>query len=610
MTPAALLDRWAEAGLVGPLGRRFAEALARLAGEADPWVALAAALAAEAPLFGDVCLAFDRYADQLSARGDDLALPPDRLSPQDWLARVARSPLVEGAQAPLVLADGCLYLARYAQHQARLASAVARRAHEVVPPTDPALLRLGLSRLFPDAAAAPDGVDRQQLAALVATLHPFAVITGGPGTGKTTTVVRVLALLLEQARAGAMPWPPRVALLAPTGKAAARMTESIRRQRAQLDVDPDIRAALPVEAATLHRALGARPDRVAMRHHAGNPLTADIVVVDEASMVDLAMMSRLFDALRPSARLVLLGDRDQLFSVEAGSVLGDLCEGGERFSTAAAERLARYRPALPPALIDPQATPGLADTTVQLTHTWRFQDEIGDLARAINAGDAPAALALLRDPAHKKLALAHPQPGDPAGDLRRLAVEGFRALCKAKTAEEALAAVGQFRVLCAHRGGPLGVRAVGQRIERWLTQAGLIVPDEPFYAGRPVMVLRNDYAIGLFNGDVGVARATPDGPRVFFPQPGGLRAIAPARLPPHETVYATTVHKAQGSEFKGVPLTPSPLITRELLYTGVTRACEQVSILATEAVLTAGITARVVRASGLRSALSRSERNP
>ncbi|MCA9548359.1 MAG: exodeoxyribonuclease V subunit alpha, partial [Myxococcales bacterium] len=550
---ASLLTQWTEAGLVGPLGHRFAQAMGRLAGESDGEVLLACALAAEAPLHGDVCLDFNALAAQLAARGEGHALPEDTPDPEAWRARVATSPLATGGGAPLVLSGGRLYLARYHQHQSRLAHAVAERAGRTLQPADPAALRLGLQALFPDAASATDGVDRQQLAALVACLHPFAVITGGPGTGKTTTVVRLLALLLGEARAGAMPWPPRIALLAPTGKAAARMTEAVRRQIASLPVDEAIRQALPTEAATLHRALGARPDRVKLRHDARNPLTADVVVVDEASMVDLAMMARLFDALRPGSRLILLGDRDQLASVEAGSVLGDLCAERERFSPAAATRIARYLGPLPQALVDPAGAPGVGDTTVNLVRTWRFDpgSDLGALAAAVNAGQPEPVLALLADPARKAISRAEPEPGDPVGGLRARAVAGYKPLATATDPAAALEALGHFRVLCAHRGGPLGVRAVGQRIERWLAQAGLIHPEAPFYAGRPVMVLRNDYAIGLFNGDVGVTLPGPEGPRVWFPQAhGDPRPIAPARLPPHETVYATTVHKAQGSEFE------------------------------------------------------------
>jgi exodeoxyribonuclease V alpha subunit len=605
-----LITQWREAGVIGPLGHRFAEALARLINESDPQVLLAAALTAEGPLHGDTCLDLPRLPLILAGRSESGEVPVEVPEAGPWLAQLKASPLVSdrAVGAPLVLAGHRLYLERYWRHQTQLVSALRTRIGHAASDDHPQPLIDGLRRMFPGAT--PD--DGQRLAALVAVLNRFSVITGGPGTGKTTTVVRVLALLIEHAHTGGHP-SPRIALLAPTGKAAARMSESIRRQVGKLDVSATVRAAIPVEAATLHRALGARPGSTRTRYDAHNPLTADVVVVDEASMVDLALMARLFDALRPQTRLILLGDRDQLASVEAGSVLGDLCAAGDRaFSSAAAARMAPFIGPLPDAWIDPAQAPGLGDAVVHLRHTWRFGPDsgIGQLAAAMNAGDSAKALTVLDD-AHfgdaQRLAL---DPADPVTALRTRCVRGYTPLGEAHTPAEALDALGQFRVLCAHREGALGVRIINQRIERWLADAGIIAPDERWYAGRPVMVIRNDYhTTGLFNGDVGVVRPGPDGPRVWFPGPPGEppRAVAPARLPPHETVYATTVHKAQGSEFEHVtvvlPAHISPIVTRELLYTGVTRARRQVTIIGSDVVFAAGVASRVERASGLHDEL-------
>lgn len=601
---------WREAGVIGALGHRFAEALARLSGEVSPRVLLAAALAAEAPLHGDTCVDLTRLRLVLEGRSERGALPVEVPEAGPWRQALVRSGLVadRAVGAPLVLADDRLYLERYWRLQARLVSALRARIGEAPPPADAEGLAEGLARLFPDAPAH----DGQVMAALVAALHPFSVVTGGPGTGKTTTVVRVLALLVEQAFAAGLP-APRIALLAPTGKAAARMSEAIRRQVDRLEVTARVRGAIPVEAATLHRALGARPGSTRFRYDARNPLTADVVVVDEASMVDLALMSRLFDALRPKARLILLGDRDQLASVEAGAVLGDLCASGDpRFSAHAAAQMAPFVGPLPEAMVDPAAGPGLADAVVHLTHTWRFGADsgIGALAAAINAGDAGAATAVLDDPERPDADRLAVDPADPLAALRPVVEAGYRALGAARAPEDALAALGRFRVLCAHREGALGVRMVNQRVERWLARANIVRPEERWYPGRPVMVTRNDYATGLFNGDVGITLHGEAGVRVWFPGPPGAppRAVAPARLPPHETVYATTVHKSQGSEFDHVavvlPAQVSPIVTRELLYTGVTRARQQVTVLGAEAVFAAGVVARVQRASGLRADLA------
>jgi exodeoxyribonuclease V alpha subunit len=511
-----------------------------------------------------------------------------------------------------------LYLRRFWSWQSRLSQALGVRARASGDPVDGALLREGLDRFFPGGP--PDGgaVDWQRIAAQLAVLRRFCVVSGGPGTGKTSTVVKMLALLVEQALAAGRT-PPTVMLVAPTGKAAARLTESIQSAKAKLPVTPEVRDAIPEEARTIHRALGVMGGGTTrFRHDAERPLAADVVLVDEASMVDLALMTRLVAAVPARARLILLGDKDQLASVEAGAVLGDVCNAGDPWSYSqalAAELVETTGDQLPVDAGSP-AVRTFGDAIVHLRHSYRFgaRSGVAALARAINAGDAEASRAALADPAFPDVILGAPVPAAGLGSaLRARVVETFRAVVAAEGPREKLAAFGGFRVLAAHRAGPTGVAGLNRSIEQALARAGLLHPRGEWYAHRPVMVLENDYQVGLFNGDVGMILDLPVEGRVavFLGSDGEIRTLAPARLPAHQTVFAMTVHKSQGSEFTEValvlPRRPSPVTTRELVYTGVTRAREVARVYGDAAVLDAAVGARVVRASGLRSALWRSD---
>ncbi|WP_349920028.1 exodeoxyribonuclease V subunit alpha [Aeromonas veronii] len=456
----------------------------------------------------------------------------------------------------------------------------------------------------------------QKLAAATAAARPFAVISGGPGTGKTTTVAKLLAILVEtglqQGKA------PAIRLVAPTGKAAARLTESIGSALQALDLAPEVVAAIPTEAGTLHRLLGVIPGRSQFRHHKGNPLHLDLLVVDEASMVDLPMMARLLDALPKHARLILLGDKDQLASVEAGAVLGDICSFTEEgVSQAQAQWLSRqtgYRL---------QGTPAGAtvrDSLCLLTKSWRFDQHsgIGQLARACNGGDT-AAVEAVWSQGFKDISL-HPWAGEAYEGLIAQGVEGYGAYLKAAREGQDPAAVFKalngFQILCALRDGPFGVEGLNQRLELALARAGFVQRDGDWYAGRPVMVVRNDHGIGLYNGDMGLC--LPDYSdehgksgrlKVWFEQPdGSLRALLPSRLPPHETVYAMTIHKSQGSEFAHTVLVlpdgPSPLLTRELIYTGITRAKRRLDLYGDRALLAQAVRKKTERYSGLAQRLN------
>jgi exodeoxyribonuclease V alpha subunit len=636
---SATLDDGLRAGVLTRFDVRFARGLGELGDESSEAVLLGAALAARGVLQGHVCLdvgaASERLLSDLAggeaseAEASDEASAARLPSRATWLAALRESSLVgDGASvSPLVLDDaGRLYLRRYWLHQRALAESLARR----VKPADdvaPEVLRDGLVRLF---AESKDNPDWQRVAAAAAVLRRFAVISGGPGTGKTTTVVRVLALLVEQALARGDE-PPRIVMVAPTGKAAARLVESIKQQRARLDVSEEVRAAIPEEASTIHRCLGViHGSATRFRHNETRPLVADVLIVDEASMVDLALMRRLLDATPEDARVLLLGDKDQLASVEAGSVLGDICGDAEDAPVSAAEHTADFAARvhaltgdeLPPA--EREDLPELADGVILLRKSHRYggAGPIGGLARAINEQRADDALALLDEPAPEEadrwirwVRPSKEERGLPSA-LRTMALTRYAAAMRAETAEEKLRRFGEFRILCAHRRGPLGAERVNADLEASLVAREIVSGGGALYDGRPVMVKANDYDVGLYNGDIGVLMQEPEGEwrACFVGADGEERRLAPSRLPPHETVFAMTVHKSQGSEFDEVlvilPPMPSPVLTRELLYTAVTRARARVTLLGREDVLRAAIEHRVQRASGLRDLLWRSGAQP
>ena len=597
----------------GGLDAHLAQLLTRLNGNADPLLGLAVRLVSSATSQGHICVSLADAAgwprDWAEENGPDSAPPP-----AVWRKALRRHPVVgrPGDYAPLILDDASrLYLYRYWAYEHGLALDLQARVSDDPSGVDPQRLRAGLDRLFPSVA---DPTDRQRVAAAVAALKRFTVISGGPGTGKTTTVVRILALLLEQA-----PGPLRIALAAPTGKAAARMQEAIRASRETLPVDARVRAAIPVEATTIHRLLGVRPGSVAFRHDRDDPLPVDVLVVDEASMVDLALMAKLVRAVPSAARLILLGDKDQLASVEAGAVLGDICGDSPGFSPAFRRRMIEATGQDPadaggaaPRGGQP-AGPPIRDAVVQLTRSYRFGREsgIGQLAHLVNRGDGPAAMELLTGGTCADVAW---RPLESPRDLPpRLAEIAARlgAYLDAGTPEAALAALDRFRVLSAHRTGPYGVDALNEHIAACLASRGAVHPRTPWYHGRPVLVTANDHNLRLFNGDLGIALrdATADDTlRVFFRAADGRpRRLPPARLPEHETAFAATVHKSQGSEAEEIvlilPAQASPVMTRELIYTAVTRARARVEIWGTRPVFEAAVGRRLARSSGLRDAL-------
>lgn len=565
----------------------------------DPTVGLyaGAVLASAALQNGDVC------CDLHAAREESFAAHLPGLAA--WREQLLRSGLVQAPEAPLIsplILDqrDRLYLARYWRDEQRLAAALLDRVdseHLALPPPS----RATLDRLFPPDQSSTEP-DWQRVATLVATQHALCVITGGPGTGKTRTVARLLAVLQQQSEAAL-----DIALLAPTGKAAARLLASLQREAESLRQSaPDL--TLPDEASTVHRKLGYRFARRGFVHNAHNPLRADVVLVDEASMIDLFLMARLVEALRPEARLILLGDRDQLASVEAGNVLGDIVGTASAAHYSAAQRsmLASRCDGIEDV---PEALPsgGLADAIVSLRHSYRFDahSRIGRLARAVNAGDGDNARSVIAQSDDRELQHTSPDTIAAAELVVERALPQMRAVLAARSAAEALAALDSHRILCALRDGPRGVEAVNQAIEQAIARAGLIRPGDLWYRGRPLLITRNAPSTGLYNGDTGVIWPDAAGqPLAWFTGSDGLQAVAPGRLPAHQTSYAMTVHKSQGSEFERVllllPEAPHSVLSRELVYTGITRARRGVELYGSIASLRAGCEARRVRVSGLR----------
>ncbi len=609
------IERLVQRGFLSTLDLHFAEFLARAGDFSAPEPALAAAIASRYHRDGHVCVDLSRLPeDIISIDGAADARFPE---PRQWMEALKSCPAVGGPgdYRPLILDGSRLYFQRYWVYEKKLADLLKARVSETLGErmgTDERRLQDGFARLFPQRETGE--TDRQKIAAFAALAGRFCVVSGGPGTGKTFTAARILALMLEQP-AGR---PLRIALAAPTGKAAARLQEAINDARDKLDCSEAVRRSIPGEALTLHRLLRTIPNSPYFRHNADNPLPFDAVIVDEASMVDLPLLSKLVQAMPCRARLILLGDKDQLASVEAGAVLGDICNTGGDSHNRGFSR--RFREAFTRATgdgIEPggdEGPPGgLNDCIVQLEKSYRFgaAGGIGAVSRAVNQGDGARALALMKEGREDMVWKKLPGPDALPRSLKEGILEGFAGYGRAASIPETFALFNRFRILCALREGPYGVRALNLLVERLLRKEGCIGRDGRWYTGRPVMITRNDYNLRLFNGDVGIVLPDPQDrgeARVFFPAAtGGFRKLPPLRLPEHETVFAMTVHKSQGSEFDRVlfllPDRDAPVLTRELVYTGLTRARQGVEIRGREEVFLNAVSRKIERASGLRDSL-------
>ena len=606
-----LLRQANDVGVLAAADVHVATTLGRLTGERDERVLLAVALAVRGVREGSVCidLAQARTLAAVDADAGDAELPWPEFG--DWYAACSASPLIAvgpdgDPNRPVRVIDRLLYLDRYWRQEELVRDELQIRAAR--PPRDVNVGRLrdALEELFPG-----DAPDHQRLAAAAGALGSVTIVAGGPGTGKTTTIARMLAVL-EQT------WdtPPRVALAAPTGKAAARMQEAIAAESQRLESQ---RLPSPGErsASTLHRLLGSRPDNhTRFRHNRENRLPYDVVVVDETSMVSLTLMSRLLEAVRAEASLVLVGDPDQLASVEAGAVLGDLVHRPERSSDD--QRYAVLSTVVPDDLHPAdEVTSELRRDVVRLRTTYRFRGAIAALADAIRRGRADDAITVLSsaDPSVEFVTDPDAERREPAdlGGLYDDVVAAARTMVEAARAGDMVAAISaleRHRLLCAHRRGPYGVTRWTRQVERWLArEIDGYTMDGEWYVGRPLLVTANDYEVGLYNGDTGVVvAADPAASSVVaaFGR-GGEPIVRPTnRLSAVSTVHAMTVHRSQGSQFDRVsvllPPPESPLLTRELLYTAVTRAASFVRVIGAEAAVRAAVERPIQRASGLRLA--------
>jgi len=583
----------------------------------DPAVQLAAAVLSRVVRLGDSCLDLEALAGRAVGNIPELGVTPGL---DEWIARLRRSRPVgrPGENCPLILdARNRLYLYRYWHYEQLLAGAILQRVVRPVTDFDATACRRALAKYFPHQHA--NALDGQKAAAAAALTRYFCIITGGPGTGKTFTIARLLALYCELYRHA----EPRIHLAAPTGKAAAQLKASIAAAKSKMNLAPAISNCIPDDVYTLHRLLRVLPRGEGFYYHAQNMLPTDFLVVDEASMVDLALMSKLVTALPADARLILVGDKDQLASVEAGSVLGDICDcSGPSTAGGSEDRLDEKSNAeslILDQIIEKEPSAALSDAIVVLRRNYRFGSEsgLGALSKAVRSGESQKALDLLGDPRDRSLQwVDYQQDADIRKRLSTNILNGFKSYLQAETVLEALIQMQRFQILCALRRGPYGAEGINRMTESVLVGSGLIDPGESEggsnYPGRPVIISRNDYSTQLFNGDIGLI--WPDGDGVpgqlntYFPDTeGGVRKIWPHRLPPHETVYAMTVHKSQGSEFDHVmlilPPRDSELLTRELIYTAITRARRQVTVWAPEDVLLRALNRRLERSSGLRDAL-------
>ncbi|HDR2794603.1 MULTISPECIES: exodeoxyribonuclease V subunit alpha [Enterobacter] len=599
MTMQELLLGATEQRLLRQLDVQFA---IMVAGE-QPAVMLAAAILSRDAGEGHVCLPLSRLVcdDKTPpALQSCFALLGDAV---DWQRVLLNSSAVSDGStpAPLILTGGRLYLNRLWRYELTVARYFSEANAPL--PCDEVLLRQTLDGLF----TSQEPIDWQKVAAAVALTRRISVISGGPGTGKTTTVAKLLAALIQLSGEQKC----RIRLAAPTGKAAARLTESLGGALQKLPLTQEQLALFPNEASTLHRLLGAQPGSQRLRYHAGNPLHLDVLVVDEASMIDLTMMSRLIEALPSHARVIFLGDRDQLASVEAGAVLGDICTYASLgYTTARAQELARLTGCVLAGNDNPLAG-ALRDSLCLLQKSYRFGSHsgIGQLATAVNRGDRNATRSVFSgefDDIEKKSL----QNGEEYQAMLDEALQGYQLFLESvqqqRPPEQVIAAFGEYQLLCALREGPFGVAGLNERLEQVLAQKRRItrLPHSRWYEGRPVMISRNDSALGLFNGDIGIALDRGQGLRVWFLMPdGSVKSVQPSRLPEHETAWAMTVHKSQGSEFNHaaliLPSQLSPVVTRELIYTAITRARKRLSLYTDERVLVQAIATRTERRSGL-----------
>jgi len=606
-----------ETGYLSEIDVHFGKFITALDKNDNPAIFIAAALVSRATGDGDGFLDLNAITRK-SILSDIIGIENLQSSQRsEWLKALNQSRVVgaPGEVCPLILDDkNRLYLYRYWDYEQRLSSLIKSRIKEDVQGIDKSILKKSLNRLFPD-----NGINEfnwYKVAGLIAAFKKFCVITGGPGTGKTFTTAKILALLLELSKKKLS-----IFLAAPTGKAAARIGESIKAAKKTLNCSLDIIDAIPSETYTIHRMLKTIPGSPYFYHNAKNPLSADIVVVDEVSMVDIALMSKLISAVKDDARIILIGDRDQLASVEAGFVMSDICDRDNihLFSDCfyrQFEELTHCKMEISSNRL--KDAPGLYDCMVVLKKSYRFTDKsgVGELSKAVNNGKIDNAFSILQNNADQIDWETISNANGLSIALPKEVINGYSDYLNCQDPLRALELFSRFRILCAVKFGVLGVIEVNRLAEEILNKNDLIELDNistyPWYRGRPVLITRNNYGLELFNGDIGITMPEPNSDSkelyVYFSGDSGkLRRFLPHRLPEHETAFAMTVHKSQGSEFENVllvlPNQDYPVLTRELLYTGITRAKNHISIWGREEIIKATILRKISRNSGLKDTL-------
>jgi len=608
-----------ETGMISKADIHFANFIADLSKDNDPEIFLGAALVSSATGNGDICLDLGSVSERQVMKEKNGEMPVIFPKLDVWLEKLRKSPVVgnPGEFCPLILDENNrLYLYRYWEYEKILSESIKKRVKEDVKDVDVSLLKESLKRLFPEKSG--NDIDWQKVASLTAVIKRFCVISGGPGTGKTYTVAKILAILLEQARGEKL----RIFLAAPTGKAAAKLGESIKKEKDNLHCSDKIKEALPVEAYTIHRMLKTIPGSPYFRYNSENPLSADVVIVDEASMVDLALMSKLISAISMTARLILIGDRDQLSSVEAGSVLGDICDsnGIYGFSQEYCRKIEKIADVnIGSSIKALKKKQGLFDSIVVLQKNRRFDESsaIWKISQAVNHGYWEDVLFLLKNEKGGQIKWEELKASkDNYNIIAKKIIDGYSDYLKENVPLKALELFNRFKLLCALRIGKYGAYSLNKLAEEVLKKENLIRPDMsndyPWYRGRPVIITSNDYSLGLFNGDIGITLPDSESDSnklyVYFPGTSDeVRRYSPYRLPEHETVFAMTIHKSQGSEFDHVclilPDRDYPVLTRELVYTGITRAMKNVLIWGNENVIQTSVSRKIMRTSGLRDAL-------
>ncbi|MDL1963342.1 MAG: exodeoxyribonuclease V subunit alpha [Deltaproteobacteria bacterium] len=610
------LTRLHQAGILTDIDMHFAGFMTDLAGSSYQEVFLGAGLVSNVTGKGDVCLDLASFAGRMLLDKDEERDAVICHGLSAWKNNLMSTGIVgrPGDLCPLILDEGSrLYLYRYWEYEKKLSDSIKQRIREDINSINLSLIKDSLKRLFPERM---DGdIDWQKVAAIISAFKKFCVISGGPGTGKTTTVAKILALLLEQAGKGEN---LRIFLAAPTGKAAARLSESIENIKKKLNCKDYIKAAIPTKAFTIHRLLKTIIGSPFFHHNSENPLSADIVVVDEASMVDLPLMSKLMQAVPIDARLILIGDSNQLASVDPGSVLGDIC-GSDHvrgFTTNFVNKIEELTyEKFADSIKEYKDIKVLHDHIVILKKNYRFADGSGinGLSQAVKLGNVDKALSLLKNKNNRSIMFEEILSVD---NFKRIlmdkVIEFYSEYLKTDDPGIALELFNRFKILCAVKTGQFGVYAVNAIIEQILSREKLIQTENLWYRGRPVLIISNDYKLGLFNGDIGITMPIPSSGSndmyVFFPGTSGeLRHFLPYRLPRHETVYAITVHKSQGSEFENVylvlPDKDYSVLSRELIYTAITRAGQSVTILGKKEVLRTAIFRVIERKSGLHDSL-------